>query len=91
MRLFAGRRKTFPPPTETGPEGAPQISDEISVDVYSKPTPLGIFPWPAEGDPILRFSPPARGVINFADFHEPRSLRKWMRQNDIGFDLEFQI
>lgn len=85
MRLFAAERRSFPDPEETGPEGILQISDDISVDRLREAYSFGIFPWPTEGYPILWFCPPERGVIDFADFHQPRSLQKWMRQNDIRF------
>jgi leucyl/phenylalanyl-tRNA--protein transferase len=85
MKLFAPELRSFPSPEETGPEGILQVSDDISVDRLREAYSFGIFPWPAEGYPILWFSPLERGVIDFANFHQPKSLAKWMRQNDLRF------
>lgn len=85
MKLFAQELRSFPSPEKTGPEGILQVSDEISVDRLREAYSFGIFPWPSEGYPILWFSPLARGVIDFEKFHQPRSLQKWMRQNDMRF------
>lgn len=48
----------------------------------------GIFPWPHEGYPLLWFAPEERGVIDFAQMHIPRSLKKWMRQNENLYQIK---
>lgn len=85
MKLFTPELRSFPSPDATGPEGILQVSDDISVDRLREAYSFGIFPWPTEGYPILWFSPLERGVIDFAHFHQPRSLQKWMRGHDIRF------
>lgn len=85
MKLFTPELRSFPAPEDSGPEGIVQVSDDISVDRLREAYSYGIFPWPAEGYPILWFSPPERGVIDFKNFHQPRSLQKWMRGHDIRF------
>ena len=39
----------------------------------------GIFPWYEEGQPILWWSPDPRCVLQPADFHVARRLRRWLR------------
>lgn len=54
----------------------------------------GIFPWPHEGYPLLWFAPEERGVLDFAQLHQPRSLRKWIRKTkdlySIRHNTQFQ-
>lgn len=85
MKLFIRQLDTFPPPESTGAEGVLQVSDEISVERLLEAYSFGIFPWPYEGYPILWFSPAERGVIDFARFHCPRSLKKWMGRQELRF------
>lgn len=51
----------------------------------------GIFPWFNPGEPILWWSPDPRCVLNPADIHISRSLRKTIRKTDfsITFDKAF--
>lgn len=48
----------------------------------------GIFPWPHEGYPLLWFAPEERGVVDFDQMHIPRSLKKWMRQNESVYEIK---
>lgn len=52
-----------------------QWSSETLRAAYRK----GIFPWPQPAAPILWFSPDPRGVLDFQDFHVPKSLRRFAR------------
>lgn len=49
----------------------------------------GVFPWPHEGYPLLWFAPDERGVIDFDQLHIPRSLKKWMRQHQDVYQIQF--
>lgn len=51
----------------------------------------GIFPWYSEGEPILWHSPEPRFVLEPADFHIPKSLRKVLNRNpfSVTFDRDF--
>lgn len=62
-----------------------KLNSEILVFAYAH----GIFPWPHEGYPLLWFAPEERGVIDFDQFHIPRSLKKWMRQNESVFQIKY--
>ncbi len=61
---------------------------EYLVDAYSH----GIFPWPHEGYPLLWFSPPMRGIIDFGKFHIPRRLIRFRNswQGEFRIDTSFQ-
>jgi len=48
----------------------------------------GIFPWPVDGLPLLWFSPPARGILDFAALHVPRSLARAQRQSPLHFSFD---
>jgi leucyl/phenylalanyl-tRNA--protein transferase len=45
------------------------------LDAYRR----GIFPWYAEGDPILWWSPDPRAIFEFDRFHIPRRLARTLR------------
>lgn len=48
----------------------------------------GIFPWPVDGLPLLWFSPPERGLLDFAALHVPRSLARARRQSALRFTID---
>jgi leucyl/phenylalanyl-tRNA--protein transferase len=85
-------KSTFPKPSEADSDGllcyGGALSCEILIDAYSH----GIFPWPQENLPLLWFSPPQRGVLDFADFHVPKRVQKTLRQtydHEVTFDRDF--
>lgn len=78
-KLFAAELKTFPDP-ETSLEGVVDLSDDLRVERLLEAYSFGIFPWPHDDLPTLWYSPEERGVLDFADFHVPKSLNKFLRQ-----------
>ena len=52
----------------------------------------GIFPWYEPGDPILWGTPQPRAVLRPAEFHESKSLRKFLKTNEwrVEYDLRFE-
>ena len=64
------------------------LSPERLQDAYRR----GIFPWYADGQPILWWSPDPRMVLFVDDFKVARSLRKTVAQNrfDIRVDTDFR-
>lgn len=82
--LFARDLKTFPDP-RLAMDGIVDLSDDFRVERLLEAYSFGIFPWPHEGLPTLWFSPEQRGVLDFADFHVPRSLLKESRRNHFSF------
>jgi len=63
------------------------IGGKLDADILSFSYARGIFPWPHEGYPLLWFAPEERGVIDFVDLHVPRSLKKWIRQNENVYQI----
>ena len=48
----------------------------------------GIFPWPADGMPMLWFSPAERAVLDFATLHVPRSLARARRGSPLRLTID---
>jgi leucyl/phenylalanyl-tRNA--protein transferase len=48
----------------------------------------GIFPWPIEGLPLVWFSPRERAILEFADLHIPRSLRREIGRAGLRFTID---
>lgn len=71
----------FPNPELSTPEGIVLAGGTPSAENLQRAYAKGIFPWPHEGAPLLWFSPPERGVLDFKDLHLPRSFRKVLRKN----------
>ncbi|OOE43701.1 leucyl/phenylalanyl-tRNA--protein transferase [Salinivibrio kushneri] len=68
----------FPPVSEalSHPDGLLAIGGDLSPARLMSAYRSGIFPWFGEDDPLLWWSPSERAVIQPADFHASRSLRK---------------
>lgn len=71
----------FPNPRHATPEGIVAIGGNLEVETLRLAYAKGIFPWPQEDLPLLWFSPDPRGVLDFADFHVPDSLKKFAKKN----------
>lgn len=80
-RMFTRDLISFPHPLMAGEDGVLDISDDLSVERLLEAYSFGIFPWPHDGYPTLWFSPAKRGVLDFADLHIPKSLRKFLRHS----------
>ena len=66
--------RRFPDPRSATRDGLVAVGGDLHPDTLRLAYRQGIFPWPAPGLPLLWFSPPERGVLDFADLHVPRSL-----------------
>ncbi len=81
----------FPDPRQATEDGllcwGGDLTCENLLEAYSK----GIFPWPQEGYPMLWFSPPQRGIIEFQDFHISKSLVRALKvaHFEVTFDQAF--
>ncbi len=81
----------FPDPSEATEEGLVGVGGDLEVETLSSAYSKGIFPWPQPGYPLLWFSPPKRGVIDFSELHISKSLRKELRaSHQITFDTYFE-
>lgn len=85
MKLFAEHLKSFPDPHQGFPEGIVDMSDDLRVERLLEAYSFGIFPWPHQDLPTLWYCPDKRGVLDFADFHIPRSLQKVADKNAFHF------
>ena len=61
---------------------------EMSVENLRNAYRKGIFPWSIEGLPLPWFCPERRAVLEFADLHIPKSLRKEWKKTDFIFTID---
>lgn len=88
MKLFAKSLRTFPDPSHTLNEGIVDLSDDLRVERLFEAYSFGIFPWPHQDLPTLWYCPEERGVLDFSDFHVPRSLQKVLRGGKFRFTFD---
>lgn len=65
---------------DTGLAGLLAIGGDLSIERLRSAYRQGIFPWYAQGQPILWWAPDPRMVLKVADFKVSRSLRKTLRR-----------
>lgn len=87
MKLFVPELRSFPDPRMTLDEGILDISDDLRVERLLEAYSFGIFPWPHEDLPTLWYCPLERGVLDFADFQTPQSLKKLLRKTQWTFTM----
>jgi leucyl/phenylalanyl-tRNA--protein transferase len=82
----------FPHPRLANRDGLLAVGGDLSRARLLLAYSNGIFPWFAEEDPILWWSPSVRPVVAPGEIHVGRSLAKAMRRRpyDIRFDTAFQ-
>jgi leucyl/phenylalanyl-tRNA--protein transferase len=91
MKLFAEQRKSFPDPQGASVDGIVDLSDDLRVERLLEAYSFWIFPWPHQDLPTLWFSPQERGILQFNDFHIPRSLQKIMARGEHRFTFNQQF
>ncbi len=90
--MMINQDSIFPNPNQADEDGLLCYGGKLDVafliDAYSH----GIFPWPHEGYPLLWFSPPLRGIIEFDLLHIPRRLKRFRNswQGEFRIDTAFQ-
>jgi len=92
MPIFQlSRRPIFPSPELAEPDGLLAIGGDLSPERLIAAYRQGIFPWFNAGDPILWWSPNPRLVLEPANIHISKSLRKIILQHqfDVRFDTAF--
>lgn len=77
----------FPPPAHAEPSGLLAVGGDLSSERLLLAYSLGIFPW-YEKPPILWFSPDPRMVIEPAQLHVARRLRRRLRQGHFALSLD---
>jgi leucyl/phenylalanyl-tRNA--protein transferase len=78
----------FPDPRSAAADGLVAVGGDLHPDTLRLAYRNGIFPWPVPGLPLLWFSPPQRGVLEFANLHVPRSLRYALRTTELHCTID---
>ena len=81
----------FPPADHAEPNGLLAVGGDLSSERLLLAYRMGIFPWYAEGQPILWWSPDPRLILEPAEFHTSRSLRRTLKRRlfQVTFDRAF--
>jgi leucyl/phenylalanyl-tRNA---protein transferase len=74
---------SFPPPHLAEDNGLLAVGGDLSPQRLLLAYRLGIFPWFAEGDPLLWWSPSPRLVLFPEEFTIPRRLQRYHRHTKI--------
>jgi leucyl/phenylalanyl-tRNA--protein transferase len=78
------------------PNGLLAASERLDAQRLLEAYPRGIFPWYAEGDPVLWWCPDPRMVLYTEEFHVSRSLRKGLlalardERRELRLDQDFE-
>ncbi len=75
-----GRPVAFPHPSLAEPDGLLAVGGDLSPERLLAAYSEGIFPWFDERSPILWWSPDPRLVLEPADLHVSRTLRRTLRR-----------
>lgn len=78
----------FPPPRLAEDNGLLAVGGDLSESRLLLAYSMGIFPWYAEGDPILWWSPDPRLVLFPDEFKISRSLRQTITKNTFRITLD---
>lgn len=86
-----GPGPAFPDPRFPDGEGLLAVGGDLSVPRLLNAYRLGVFPWYAEGTPILWWSPPRRAILLPGDEHLSRSTRRALarRPFEVRVDTRF--
>jgi len=81
----------FSDPSQADEDGLLAVGGNLDPETLLAAYGKGIFPWYAEGQPVLWWSPGSRMVLFPADFHCSKRLARRMRQHiySISFDSAF--
>jgi leucyl/phenylalanyl-tRNA--protein transferase len=85
LQEASGLVKNFPDPREATEDGLLCIGGSLDVATLLQAYSKGIFPWPQQGYPLLWFSPPERGVLDFSELHLSRTFLKEVKKNELDF------
>ena len=83
-----GPELVFPDPEESEPEGLLAIGGDLAPQRLLLAYATGVFPWYAEGQPILWHSPDPRAVLVPSALHVSRSLGKSLRRRTFEVRLD---
>lgn len=80
-----GARHLFPDPRDAEPDGLLAVGGDLSVPRLLRAYASGIFPWYAEGEPLLWWSPPERALVLPGEERFSARTRRALRH--IGFEI----
>ncbi|MGH9897348.1 MAG: leucyl/phenylalanyl-tRNA--protein transferase [Pyrinomonadaceae bacterium] len=88
---FLSKKIEFPPVELAHPDGLLAIGGDLSPERLILAYKSGIFPWYADDQPILWYSPEDRMVLYPSQLHVSRSLQRTLRQGQFThtFDKAF--
>ncbi len=86
--LLSADRIDFPSPGRARRDGLLAVGGDLSLPRLLRAYEMGIFPWYAEGDPIIWWSPDPRLVLYPNELKVSKSLRKILRQNRFHITLD---
>ena len=75
----------FPNPKDSSPEGILAVGGDLHPDSLLLAYRQGIFPWPIEGIGLAWFSPDPRAILDFANLHISRTLRKIRKKSQVEY------
>lgn len=78
----------FPDPSTASPEGLVAVGGDLHPETILGAYRQGIFPWPVENLPLLWFSPPQRGILEFRSLHVSRSLGRARRRSGLTLTVD---
>jgi leucyl/phenylalanyl-tRNA--protein transferase len=94
--LLGDDEEAFPPPESADRSGLLAVGGRLTPRRLMAGYRRGIFPWYADGQPVLWHSPNPRFVLPAGSLHLPRSLEKTLRRHtfhvraDSAFDAVVQ-
>jgi leucyl/phenylalanyl-tRNA--protein transferase len=78
----------FPDPRSANADGIVAIGGDLHPDSLLLAYRQGIFPWPVDRLPLLWFCPAERAILEFADWHIPRSLARARKRTSLRFSID---
>jgi leucyl/phenylalanyl-tRNA--protein transferase len=83
-----GPEPVFPDPEESEPDGLLAVGGDLAPQRLLLAYATGVFPWYAEGQPILWHSPDPRAVLVPSALHVSKSLGKRLRRRTFEVRLD---
>jgi leucyl/phenylalanyl-tRNA---protein transferase len=71
------KQSIFPDPEMADEDGLLCIGVNLEVNTLIDAYYHGVFPWPQKDLPVLWFSPPMRGILNFNELHISKRLYRF--------------
>lgn len=89
MPIFRLSNKvTFPPPHLARDDGLLAFGGDLSEKRLLLAYRMGIFPWYAEGEPIIWWAPDPRCVLYPEELHVPKRLKRTMKKKKFTFTMD---